>query len=55
MADQAAQELRDLAKEIQRQTASWPASMRTPKPGSDPSFDRVLRGPDTDQSEQPLR
>lgn len=50
MADQDSKDLRELAKEIQRQTASWPASMRTPKPGSDLSFERVLNGPDKDQA-----
>lgn len=50
MADQAAQKLRDLAKEVKQQTASWPASMRSPKPGSDLSFERVLNGPDKDQA-----
>lgn len=50
MTDQAAKELRELAKEIQRQTKTWPASMRSPKPGSDLSFERVLNGPDRNRS-----
>jgi hypothetical protein len=53
MTDEAAKELQELAKEIQRQTKAWPASMRSPKPGSDPSFERVLKGPDTNRSSNP--
>lgn len=45
------EELRTLAERIQRQIANWPEGMRSPKPGTDPRWDRVASVPRTRDKE----
>lgn len=40
-----ARDLRSLAEDIRRRTASWPSSMRAPRPGTDLKRERLISGP----------
>jgi hypothetical protein len=47
------QDLQSLSEDIHRRTASWPSSMRSPRPGSDLMWELLVSGPSPNPSQAP--